>query len=105
MFRVDDLSITMYEGDFGEILPITITKGNIQIGDIFKFFIKNGSFNNIIDKTIPCDINNKELTFSLTQEESNLLQKGIYIWGIKQYRNTILIDTLTANNLFEVVRG
>lgn len=103
MFNVNNYTIKMYEGDFGEVLPFEITEGEILENDTLRFIIQNKAYTEIINKVMTV-IENK-FDFSLTQEESNLLQAGEYLWGLKQYRGYALVDTLTANNKFEVIRG
>lgn len=103
MFDVEGLNIKMYEGDFGEKLPINITSGEIIEGDILRFIINTQSHENIIKKEM--EVLNNSFVFSLTKEETSLLKSGSYLWGLKQYRDDLLIDTLTANNEFKVVRG
>lgn len=105
MFREGEkpLDIEMFEGDFGEILTINIIEGEILEDDILRFIIRNSSHEEIINKAVNVIENSFE--FSLTKEDTNLLTCGNYYWGLKQYRDNILVDTLTANNKFKVVRG
>lgn len=100
MFKVEGLDIEMFEGDFGEVLPMTVINGEVLEHDILKFIIKDSSFNTIIDKEL--NVENNAFDFSLTEEETKLLPSGTYSWGLKQYRNDTLIDTLTGNNHFRV---
>ena len=100
MFKVDGLKIEMFEGDFGEVLPMTIINGEVLEHDILRFIIKDTMFNIIIDKKL--NVENNAFDFSLTEEETKLLSTGTYSWGLRQYRNDTLVDTLTANNCFEV---
>ena len=100
MFKVEELDIEMFEGDFGEVLPMTIINGEVLEHDILRFIIKDASFNIIIDKEL--NVENNAFDFSLTEEESKLLPTGTYSWGLRQYRNDTLVDTLTGNNLFRV---
>lgn len=100
MFKVEGLEIEMFEGDFGEVLPMTVINGEVLEHDILRFIIKDGSFNTIIDKKL--DVENNVFNFSLTQEETELLPSGTYSWGLRQYRNDTLVDTLTGNNNFRV---
>ena len=99
----EPLGIQMYEGDFGEVLPINITEGEILEGDILRFIIQDLAHKNIINKVV--DVSDNSFSFRLTEEETKLLKEGSYKWGLKQYRDHLLIDTLTANNKFKVVRG
>lgn len=104
MFKVDEKNnISMYEGDFGEILPITIVSGNVLDGDIIKFIIENMSQKKLINKTL--EIKDSKFEFQLTKEETEKLVKGDYYWGLKQFRGDTLIDTLEANKTFKVLRG
>lgn len=105
MFKSLDnpLDIQMYEGDFGENLVVNIVEGEILENDILKFIIQDASHNNIINKTV--EVNDNSFEFSLTKEETELLKEGTYKWGLKQYRDDILVNTLTVNNKFKVVRG
>lgn len=99
----EPLGIQMYEGDFGEVLPINITEGEILEGDVLRFIIQDGAHNDMINKVV--DVSNNSFGFKLTEEETKLLKEGTYKWGLKQYRDNLLIDTLTANNKFKVIRG
>lgn len=105
MFKSLDnpLDIQMYKNDFGEILTINIIEGEILEQDTLRFIIQDNSHNDIINKIV--EVNDNSFEFSLTEEETKLLKEGIYRWGLKQYRDNILVDTLTANNKFKVVRG
>lgn len=97
------LDIEMFEGDFGEILTVNIIEGEILEDDILRFIIRDSNREEIINKAVKVVENSFE--FSLTKEDTNLLTCGTYYWGLKQYRDDTLIDTLTANNKFKVVKG
>lgn len=103
MFNVDGLDIEMYEGDFGEKLPINITQGEILEGDVLKFIIQTSEHKEVLAKDM--EVNENSFNFSLNKEQTSLLKAGTYLWGLKQYRDELLIDTLTANNKFKVIRG
>lgn len=105
MFKELDepLGIQMYEGDFGEILTINITEGEVLEEDVLKFIIQDLSHNDIISKIV--EVSNNSFGFRLTKDETQLLKSGEYYWGLKQYRDDLLVDTLTANNKFKVIRG
>lgn len=103
MYTIREKDITMYEGDYGERLPISIIQGNVLPGDVLKFTIKDYQNNKIIEKQL--SVANNKFEFFLTEQETKLLPEGKYVWGLKQYREGLLADTLTANNDFIVVRG
>ena len=93
----------MYEGDFGEKLPINITEGEVLEDDVLKFIITTIDHEKVLDKEM--EIIDNSFKFSLNKDETNLLKSGTYLWGLKQYRDDLLVDTLTANNTFKVKRG
>ena len=104
MFNTNGLNIEMFEGDYGERLPINVEKGEILEGDILKMIIKTPRHEEIVNKQIELS-EDDSFIFFLTKEESESLTKGTYLWSLKQFREGYLIDTLTANNLFKVKRG
>ena len=71
MFDVKGLEIQMYEGDFGEQLPINIVKGEVLEGDVLKFIIQDKRHNDIINKEV--QFSNNSFIFSLTENETKLL--------------------------------
>lgn len=99
----EPLGVGMYQGDFGEVLPINITEGEILEGDVLRFIIQDLAHNDIINKIV--EVSDNSFGFKLTEEETKLLKEGNYLWGLKQYRDDLLIDTLSANNKFKVIRG
>lgn len=103
MFHGEGLTIEMFKGDFGEKLPINITEGEILEGDILRFIIETPSNEKVINKIV--DVYDGMFVFSLTKAETSLLGAGEYLWGLKQYRDDYLVDTLVANNKFIVKRG
>lgn len=104
MFSINGLNIEMFEGDYGERLPINVEKGEILDGDILKVIIKTVRHQEIINKEIELS-EDDSFIFFLSKEESAKLSKGTYLWSLKQYREGYLLDTLTANNIFKVKRG
>lgn len=96
-------TISTYEGDYGEELPINIVRGDILDTDAVKFILEDRFRNVIITKELKMSQNTCFISF--TAEEAAKLQADTYLWGLKQYRGDNLVDTLTANNLFRVLRG
>lgn len=102
-------TIYMDEGDFGLSLPFKIKIG-VEPADIIRFSIKKNKyideviiekeFSNLADE-------NDEFVFDLeiTKEESERLKEGTYKWGIKQYRNDELLNTIVDEESFIVKKG
>lgn len=102
MFRVnDEKGITMIHGDFGEILPIKFTSGSILETDDVKFIIYKEK-EKVLEKSF--SVVNDILDFILTKQESESIDIGKYCYGIEQYRNGTLKDTLSMNRSFTVKR-
>ena len=102
MLNGNGTSIHMAEGDFGEEMPFVITGEDIEKDDIFVFKIKNKE-KEIIKKNYT--LNERVFLLSFTEEESKLLPAGNYRWGLKQYREGKLINTIVLSEQFRVERG
>lgn len=107
MFRVKNKNIYMTENDFGVVLPIKFISGDVLETDTIKFIIykeKNEDEKEIII-TKDFSVVDNILEFELTKEESVLLEKDVYKYGIKQYRDNDLVDTVIVDRQFIVERG
>ena len=102
-------TIKMVEGDYGKSLPFKLS-GDVLTTDTIKFTIKNSIHDNtsILEKTFT---NLKEedgkFTFSLSisKEDSEKLLQKEYVYGIKQYRNETLLNTIIKCEPFIVEKG
>lgn len=105
MFRAIGTYLKMNEGDYGDVISFKLTSETILATDTIKFIIEDiKTKNKIIVKE--CDvIDTSTFETSLTQEDTNELSIGSYIWGIIQERDGELIDTLTIDNSLVVERG
>lgn len=104
MFKVDNYKkITMNEGDFGLILPISF--GDFADGDTITVIIKDKE--DEIIKILNKDfiVADGKINFVLTKEESDKLKKGTYLYDIKQERANELKNTIATDNTFEVEEG
>lgn len=105
MFRAVGTYLKMNEGDYGDVISFKLTSETILTTDTIKFIIEDiKTKNKIIVKE--CNvIDTSTFETSLTQEDTNKLLIGSYIWGIIQERDGELIDTLTIDNNLVVERG
>ena len=103
MWTVQNVNIQMVEGDYGIILPVTITGMNLKAGDTLKFtFLTNTNgevvlekeFNNVVDNTI-------ELEFS--NVESALFAVKTYVYRLDWFKNGEFMCSLIPRALFKVV--
>lgn len=104
MFKVDENTkrITINEGDFGIILPITFN-GDVLDTDTINFIIRDREEKEIINK--PFNPSGKILNLQFTKEESKKLPKGQYFYGMKQFRDTILVNSVAVKKIFIVEEG
>lgn len=104
MFKVDDNKrITMNEGDFGLILPIRF--GDFLDGDIITVIVKdrNDESKKLLNKDFI--VIDGKINFILTQEETDKIKKGTYLYDVRQYRAGELRNTIVVDNIFEVEEG
>lgn len=99
------ITIEMDEGDYGVSLTYKL-KGDVLSSDVIKLKIKNSEevfiekeFTNLIEKD-----GKTEFTFTISQEDSDKLKAGTYYYGIKQYRNDILLNTIIRKAEFKVIK-
>ena len=102
MLKEQSMKITMAEGDYGEELPFVIKGENIEENDIFEFKIKKAD-NVIIKKEYT--LTDNVFLLSFTEEESKLLTTSNYEWGLKQFREGKLVNTIVLSSMFSVLRG
>lgn len=107
MFRVKNKNIYMTENDFGVKLPIRFVLGDVLETDIIKFIIYKEKEDDEKEIIIAKDFSavDNEMKFVLTKEESSLLEKDVYRYGIKQYRDNNLVDTVIVDRLFIIEEG
>lgn len=104
MLISDGRNIMMAEGDFGETLPFELSGEGIEEGDVFVLKIKkNIKSEEIIKKEFTLENNCFNLSF--TKEEAKKINEGNYLWGLKQYRNDKLINTIVQAEKFIVQKG
>ena len=105
MFRVNGTYIKMNEGDYGEILTFQLIGGTILPMDNITFIIETRrEHEQVLEKK--CEyVDEKSFEVQLSQEDTNELSVGTYIWGILQERDGELIDTMEIDNTFIVERG
>lgn len=100
---MQDLSITVVEGNYGKVVPI-ILNSTEPLSNADKFIIKiykeckqppliTKEYSNLTDNTIE---------FKLTLEESLKLSSGIYYYDLDWYQDESFLDTLVAHEIFEV---
>lgn len=104
MFKVDDFdNIKINEGDFGVILPITVT--GLKDGESVKFVIKKSdeSEEKILTKDFP--VESSKINFQLTKEETEKLPQGEYLYDALQYKENVLKNTICVDKQFKVEEG
>ena len=77
--------ITIDKGGYGISIPITIESKILQVGDILTLIVRDDTGGTaLITKDYTIDgltDNSYTIDFSLTEEDSNKLDVGFYVWG------------------------
>ena len=100
----------MDEGDWGLSLPFKFSGNDILSTDVFQLKIKKSIHNDdfILQKEFTnLSEEDGEFVFVLdfTKEESSKLPKDKYHYGIKQYRDGELLNTVISNEILKVNKG
>lgn len=108
MFKVNEenLRIEMNKGDFGIILTFSFT--DLEGTDVkFKIYeTEDDTKTPIIEKTFASsDIVDNKIDIELTQEESGRLDVKEYYWGLYQYIEDDLKNSLVVDKRFVVKVG
>lgn len=110
MLKSENNKILMDEGDWGLSLPFKLTGDNILSTDVVEFKIKENLYDEktIIEKQFSnLSQDDGEFVFVLdfTKEESDKLPANEYRYGLKQYRDGELLNTIIKDELFQVEKG
>ena len=93
----------MTEGDYGLTLPITISGATIGSGDSIKITIKrNIDGKAVLEKTFT-SVQNNTINFELTEEESESLPVGDYVYALDWYQDDSFMCNIIKIGVFKVV--
>lgn len=105
MLRVNGKQLIMNQGDYGETITFKLCHGNILENDTVTVIIEDKrTLNNVLE--IAADIvDSTTFEITITEQQTDLLPVGTYLWGILWERDGVLVDTLEVNNYLTVERG
>ena len=103
MWSVTAQNIYMVEGDFGIILPIKIEGITLTASDSIKVTIKKERNGNALIEKVFTNITQNTVNLELTEEESNSLHTGLYVYTIDWYQNNVFMCNLIEQAYFGVV--
>ena len=104
MFKTDEEKkrIEMTEGDFGIVLPISVSGIELTKNDKFSLKIyKEKDGEPIIEKIFE-NIENNTLELQFTEEESKKLEIGDYYYDLDWYQEECFLSNILANRKFTV---
>ena len=103
MWTVQNANIQMVEGDYGVILPVTITGVNLKVGDTLKFtFLTNTNGEIVLEKEFNNVVNNT-IEFEFSDVESALFDVKTYVYRLDWFKNGEFMCNLIPGALFKVV--
>ena len=102
MIRTQNRKIIMTEGDFGLVLPITITGAEISENEKIKFCLRKTSGEDLIEPKVYNDIKNNTFDLIFTKAESDLIKRGTYLYYLDWYKENVFLGNIINGDIFEV---
>lgn len=87
MWAVNGQDLKMCEGDFGLILPITISGATFSTQDEVKLTIKTAKNGETILAKTFSGISDNTVNLEITEEETALLSVGSYVYAMDWYQD------------------
>lgn len=103
MWKVQDSSIFMTEGDYGIALPVTVSGATLGTADSIKFTFK--SFMNgeaILEKVYDSPVQNT-VNLEFTASDSAKFRVGKYLYSMDWYQNGSFLCNIIPAGVFKVV--
>jgi len=99
----DGANVSFVEGDYGIILPITVSGIDIASDDTIKVTVKDGkNGTTVVEKTIT-GIEDNVIPLSFDSTESSALTVGKYVYNLDWYRDTTFLCNIVNNAMLKVV--
>lgn len=103
MWAVNGQALKMTEGDWGVELPITINGVTFANNDEVLLTVKDdNNGNTILTKTFT-NIQQNKVNFVLTEEESDLLPVGTYVYSLDWYQDGTFLCNIIPTATIRVV--
>ena len=103
MWTVYGQTIKMAEGDWGIELPVIVKGTTLDQSDSLKITIKTAINGDTILEKIFSGIQENTVRLELTEEETELLSVGQYVYAIDWYQNGSFLCNLVPVSSFWVV--
>lgn len=103
MWTAKGNNIEMTQGDYGVVLPISISGPTFTASDAIKFTLKDGVGGAILLEKTFTNISSNTINLELTHAESNTLQPRSYVYNLDWYQGGNFVCNLVAGASFKVV--
>ena len=101
--KANNTKISMNEGDFGLVLPISFSK--LEDGAMIKIIIKKQDEEETEVLNLDFTATDNKIDFELTEEQTKKLHEGDYFYDVKQYKEGVFQNTLLVDGIFIVEEG
>ena len=99
----DGANISMVEGDYGIILPISVSGIEIGFDDVIKVTVKDGKNGNTIVEKNFTGIEDNVIPLSFSAAESADLTVGKYVYNLDWYHNSVFLCNIVNCAMLKVV--
>lgn len=103
MWAVNGQDLKMCEGDFGLILPVTISGATFSAQDEVKMTIKDGMNGEVVIEKTFGNITGNTVNLEITEAETELLPVGAYVYSLDWFQDGAFMCNIIPSAQFKVV--
>lgn len=101
-WEVSGINIEMAEGDYGVMLPVTVTGTTLAAGDALRFTFKDKLNGNVILVKEFSEITENTVNLELTEQETALFPVGDYVYSLDWYQSGNFMCNIIKCSAFRV---
>ena len=102
-WNVNGQNLSMAEGDYGLILPVTISGVTFSNNDEVKFIVKDGMNGEVILMKVFTNIVDNTFNLEITEADTALLPVGMYVYSLDWYQDGAFMCNIIPSAHIKVV--